>query len=406
MSSFIINGGKPLEGSITVGGSKNAVLPMIFSTVLMHGRSVITGVPDITDVRVALSLISNMGAAWTLDGDRLCIDTADIRYVTPDPHLTSRIRASSYLLGACLARFGRADVLTVGGCSFDKRPIDMHIGAAEALGARLENDEIIAKKLHGSDVIFEKTSVGATINAILMATAAEGRTRIYGYAKEPHVLSLIDFLKSAGARIHPGVRYIEVEGSNLHGAVGRVIPDMIEAGTYLSLSLATRSPLKVVGARRTDLDSFITTLVDAGASLSFDGDTVTADGALDTPALITAAPHPAFATDLQPQSAPLLATFCGGSITDTVWHSRFGYLAELSKHGLKYERTDNTALIKPSHLHPANTVAPDLRGGAALLIAALVAKGESRIDSAEIIKRGYENVINKLRQVGADIYEI
>lgn len=406
MSSFIINGGRPLFGSITVGGSKNAVLPMIFSTILVHGRSVITGVPDITDVRVALSLISSMGAEWDMTGDRLCIDTADLEYVTPDPHLTSRIRASSYLLGACLGRFGRADLMTVGGCSFDKRPIDMHIGAAEALGARLESGEIIAKKLHGSDIIFEKTSVGATINAILMATAAEGTTRIYGYAREPHVFSLIDFLNSAGAYIRPKTRYIEIEGSRLHGATGGVIPDMIEAGTYLALSLATHSPLKIVGASRTDLDSFINTLVDAGACLSFDGDTAVADGSLDEPVIITAAPHPEFATDLQPQTAPLLATYLGGRITDTVWHSRFGYLAELAKHGLEYERSGNTALIKPSRLHPANTVAPDLRGGAALLIAALSAKGESRIDSAEIIKRGYENVIEKLRQIGADIYEI
>ena len=406
MSSFIINGGRPLFGSITVGGSKNAVLPMIFSTILMHGRSVITGVPDITDVRVALSLISNMGAEWDMTGDRLCINTADLEYVTPDTHLTSRIRASSYLLGACLGRFGRADLLTVGGCSFDKRPIDMHIGAAEALGAGLKNSEIIAKKLHGSDIIFEKTSVGATINAILMATAAEGTTRIYGYAREPHVFSLIDFLNSAGAYIRPKTRYIEIEGRYLHGATGSVIPDMIEAGTYLALSLATHSPLNIVGASCTDLDSFINTLVDAGACLSFDGDTAVADGSLDEPVIITAAPHPEFATDLQPQTAPLLATYLGGRITDTVWHSRFGYLTELAKHGLEYERSGNTALIKPSHLHPANTVAPDLRGGAALLIAALSAKGESRIDSAEIIKRGYENVIEKLRQVGADIYEI
>ena len=406
MSSFIINGGRTLFGSITVGGSKNAVLPMIFSTILMHGRSVIAGVPDITDVRVALSLISSMGAAWDMTGDRLCIDTTNLEYATPDPHLTSRIRASSYLLGACLGRFGRADLMTVGGCSFDKRPIDMHIGAAEALGARVENSEIIAKKLHGSDIIFEKTSVGATINAILMATAAEGTTRIYGYAREPHVFSLIDFLNSAGGYIHPHVRYIEIEGRHLHGAAGSVIPDMIEAGTYLALSLATHSPLKIVGASRTDLDSFINTLVDAGVCLSFDGDTVVADGSLDEPANIIAAPHPEFATDLQPQTAPLLATYLGGRITDTVWHSRFGYLAELAKHGLEYERSGNTALIKPSRLHAACTVAPDLRGGAALLIAALSAKGESRIDSAEIIKRGYENVIEKLRQVGADIYEI
>lgn len=406
MSSFIINGGKRLTGSITVGGSKNAVLPMIFSTVLMRGKSVIEGVPDITDVRVALSLISNMGALWHRVEDTLYIDTANLEYTTPDPSLASRIRASAYLLGACLGRFGRADVLTVGGCSFGNRPIDMHLAAAHALGAERQDDEIIAKKLHGSDIIFEKTSVGATVNAILMASRAYGKTRIYGYAREPHVFSLIDFLTSAGACIKAHSDHIEIEGRELVGAFGRVIPDMIEAGTYIALSLATRSPLKIIGADKEHLDSFINTLVDAGACIRMDGGSITADGAFDVPASVIAAPHPAFATDLQPQMAPLLASFCGGSITDTVWLSRFGYLTELAKHGVEYELCGNTAIIKPSHLKPARTVAPDLRGGAALLIAALAASGESRVDSAELIGRGYENVIKKLREVGAQIYDI
>lgn len=406
MSSFIINGGKRLEGSITVGGSKNAVLPMIFSTVLIRGVSVIEGAPDITDVRVALSLIGNMGALCRRVEDTLYIDTEHLEYITPDPHLASRIRASAYLLGASLGRFGRADVLTVGGCSFDKRPIDMHLGAARALGAERYGDEIVAKKLHGSDIIFEKTSVGATVNAILMASRAHGKTRIYGYAREPHVFSLIDFLTSAGACIRVERDCIEIEGRELRGARGRVIPDMIEAGTYVALSLTTGSSLEIVGANRDDLSSFTRTLVDAGACIRYGECSITADGALDEPVTVIAAPHPAFATDLQPQMAPLLAAFCGGTITDTVWLSRFGYLAELAKHGVRYELNGNTAIIKPSRLRSARTVAPDLRGGAALLIAALAASGESRVDSAEIIGRGYENVIKKLRSVGAEIYEI
>lgn len=406
MSSFIINGGKRLGGSITVGGSKNAALPMIFSTVLMHGESVISGVPDITDVRVALTLIENMGAVCRRAGDELYVDTTHLEYTVSDRELASRIRASAYLLGASLGRFGRADICTVGGCSFDKRPIDMHLGAAASFGAVQNDRELTAKKLHGSDVIFEKISVGATVNAILMASVALGRTRIYGYAREPHVLSLIDFLTSAGAHIKVFAEYIEAEGRELHGGRAAVIPDMIEAGTYLALSLTTRSPLEIVGADRCDLSSFLRCLVDAGATLQFGDCSITADGSLDEPAFVTAAPHPAFATDLQPQMAPLLASFRGGRITDTVWRSRFGYLTELAKHGVEYERADNTALVKPSILRPAHTVAPDLRGGAALLIAALAAEGQSRIDSAEIIGRGYENVIKKLQTVGADIYEI
>ncbi len=406
MSSFIINGGKRLEGSITVGGSKNAALPMIFSTLLMYGDSVIEGVPDITDVRVALSLISDMGAVCKREGDTLFINTAGLEYKTPDPCLCTRIRASLYLLGACLGRFGRADVFSVGGCSFDTRPTDMHISAAIALGAELKNGEIIAKKLHGSDIIFKKTSVGATVNAILMACRADGKTRIYGYACEPHVLALVDFLTSAGAEIAVCPDYIEITGRELHGAHGRVIPDMIEAGTYIALSLATRSPLNIVGADLADLDSFISRLVYAGACINFTDTSITPFGTLDEPLDVVAAPHPAFATDLQPQTAALLASFMGGSITDTVWHSRFGYLHELEKHGVEYEHSGNTAIIKPSHIRAANTTAPDLRGGAALLITALLADGESRIDSAEIIDRGYESIVKKLRDVGADIYEI
>ncbi len=406
MSSFVINGGKRLAGRICVGGSKNAVLPMIFSTVLMYGQSVIVGVPDITDVRVALSLISDLGAVWYMDGDRLYVDTAHLEYVTPNADLSSRIRASAYLLGACLGRFGRADICTVGGCSFDNRPIDMHISAATKLGAECEKCEITAKTLHGSDIIFEKTSVGATINAILMASAAKGKTRIFGYAREPHVYSLINFLVSAGACIKPCNEYIEIEGRVLHGGSGGVIPDMIEAGTYLALSLAARSDLEIFGASREDLDSFVHALVNAGACIRLGASSIVADGEFDEPAIITAAPHPAFATDLQPQMVPLLATFCGGRITDTVWHSRFGYLTELAKHGIEYDCSGNTAFIKPSRICPARTVAPDLRGGAALLIAALVSDGESIIDSAQIIKRGYENIVEKLRLVGAEIYEI
>lgn len=406
MSSFIINGGKRLEGKITVGGSKNAALPMIFSTVLMHGESVITGVPDISDVRVALSLIANMGARWKRVGEDLYVDTTHLEYLPPEPHLSSGIRASLYLLGACLGRFGRVDVCAVGGCNFDKRPIDMHLAAARALGAESAGSEIRAKKLHGSDVIFEKTSVGATVNAVLMSACASGRTRIYGYAREPHIYALVDFLSSAGACITVYPEYIEIEGRELHGGRGRVVPDMIEAGTYLALSLVTRSPIEVVGARREDLYSFLYTLVGAGACVRFGEYSVTVDGSLDEPMIVTAAPHPAFATDLQPQTAPLLAVSKGGRITDTVWHSRFGYLAELAKHGVEYECCGNTAYIKPSRLHPAVTATPDLRGGAALLIAALAAEGESRIDFAELIGRGYENVVKKLRNIGADIYEI
>jgi len=407
MSSFLVNGGRSLNGKIKVGGSKNAALPIIFSTILLHGTSAIYDVPDISDVRVALELIKNMGAVVKREGRALFIDTSDLRYTTPDVTLTSRIRASSYLLGACLSRFGVSNLCAFGGCNFSSRPTDMHVMAIRTLGGRVDGCEIKGEILHGSDVLFKKVSVGATVNAMLLGVGAIGRTRIFSPAVEPHVYALAAFLRSAGADISFFPGYIEIHGGRmLGGGTATVIPDMIEAGTYLALSLATGSSLEVYGADCRDLTSFITELLDGGASVVTGEGFVRAFGKLDKFVSIVTAPHPAFPTDLQPIIAPLLALSAGGRITEGVWHSRFGYLDELRAFGVKYELEGSSALIKPSHITPAIATSPDLRGGAALLIAALAADGESRIDNAEIIGRGYENIVGKLCSVGAQITEI
>ena len=407
MSSFIINGGKRLNGKIEVSGSKNAALPIIFATVVTRGVSKIVGLPDIIDVKVALEIIKGFGAVVYREGGAVCINTEELEYRIPDERLVSKIRASSYLIGACLARFGRAHLSALGGCNFDNRPIDMHLCAAQSLGATCNGAELRGKTLHGSDITFKKISVGATVNAILMATRAKGKTRIFGYAREPHVLSLVDFLRGTGARISTLDAYIEIEGSSdLHGSSATVIPDMIEAGTYAALSLATDSELRISGIDREDLSSFFDALVSGGAILLFSGDTVLPRGRIDEFLAVSTAPHPRFPTDLQPIMAPLLASFCGGRLTENVWLSRFGYLAQLSEFGVKYSQSGNSAIIYPSVFRHATAYAPDLRGGAALLIAALKAEGESRIDSAEVIKRGYENIVDKLCSVGAQIMEI
>lgn len=405
MSKLVIRGGKPLFGAVRPSGSKNAALPIIFATLLTCGTSVLYGVPDIGDVRVALGIIEGLGARCTRIGEALYINTESLCYERPRDESVCKIRASSYLLGACLSRFGVAHISAFGGCNFENRPIDMHLFAATAVGARIIDDRINADRLFGADIRFDKVSVGATVNALLLTVCAEGTSRIYGGAREPHVHSLISFLRTAGASIRVADDLIEVEGRRLHGGVVTVIPDMIEAGTYLALSLATRSDISVADVNG-ELSAFLGAVAEAGATVRRDGAFTRISGEMTAPCKIITAPHPGFPTDLQPQTAPVLALGRGGEITEGVWHSRFGYLAELERMGLKYARRESTAYIYPSTLHPAVTVAPDLRGGAALLIAALAVSGESVIERAELIDRGYEGIVEKLRAIGADIEKI
>ena len=405
MGQFIVNGGRALCGEISVGGSKNAALPIIFSCITVYGVSTLTNVPDISDVAVAFDILSDLGAVINRTKESVTVDTRALSYRTPNEELVSKIRASSYLIGACLSRFGRAEIQHFGGCNFDNRPIDMHLMAAQALGAEIDNSLITADELSGADIHFEKVSVGATINAILMSVSAKGKTRIFGYAREPHIIALIEFLAGAGAKISLTEAYIEIEGAHLTSSNAEIITDMIEAGTYLTLSLVTGSQIKVIGADKQQLSSFLEMLLYSGAVIEYDGASVTVNGKITGSPNIITAPYPAFPTDLQPVVAPLLAAFCGGRITEGVWYNRFGYLSELAKFGVRYELGCRYAEIKKSTFNNARATAPDLRGGAALLISALKAEGESIIDSAELIKRGYSDIVSKLLSVGADIKE-
>ncbi len=406
MSKLYVKGGKRLRGSVTPSGSKNAALPIIFATLITKGTSVIHGVPDISDVRTSLDIIRSFGAVCTLNGGTLYINTDNLEYTRPKATLTSKIRASSYLLGACLSRFGIAHLCAFGGCNFENRPIDMHLYAASRLGAYEDGDKIRAKALTGADIYFNKISVGATVNALLMSATATGKSRIYSYAHEPHVHTLIDFLRSAGAdiRILPG--YIEIEGRELSSGCVRINPDMIEAGTYFALSLATDSDIRVYDISYAELSPFFDAVTGCGAQLTVTDKFVKISGELTTPCEIITSPYPGFPTDLQPQMAPLMARFLGGVITERVWLGRFGYLAELYKFGVSFERCGSTAYIRPSVIRSARASAPDLRGGAALLLCALSAEGESVIENSDVIDRGYENIVEKLSSLGAEINKI
>ena len=403
MSALTVNGGATLSGDIAVGGAKNAALPIIFATLLTYGVSTIENVPKILDVDVAIDIISEFGARVKRNNDALVIDTTDLSYCVPSEKNVSKIRASSYLLGSCPSRFGRAQVMSFGGCNFENRPIDMHLLALTKLGAVISGNDIKANKLVGADIIFDKISVGATVNALLLATGAAGKTRIFGYAREPHVYALAEYLKTAGAEIEFSNECVTVVGKKLHGGSARIIPDMIEAGTYLLISAATGSKLRVLGADGGQIESFMKDFSASGVGFSLSDGAIAPLGRVNSYFEITTGPHPAFPTDMQPQCAPLMSR-CGGRITDNVWCGRFGYLNELAKFGLMHTRVKNSALISPSKLHSASVFATDLRGGAAALIAALSCEGESVIKNAEIIDRGYEDIVEKLCSVGAKIY--
>ena len=405
MGRFIVNGGKRLFGNVKISGSKNAALPLIFATVVTKGESVLHNVPDISDVDIAIELIISLGARVERCGEALYVDTTDLRYNKPSEDLVSKIRASSYLMGANLARFGICHLQSFGGCNFDSRPIDMHIYALESFGGRRMGDTFFAKRLYPAKIFYNKISVGATVNALILAAATPAKSCIYGYAKEPHVISLVDFLRSAGADISLYADRIEVVGRELVGGEGTAVSDMIEAGTYAALSLLTDSKITLTDAPVRDLSSFFSPFIDAGV-LVFESDrSLSVSGPITDFINIITEPYPGFPTDLQPQTAPLLASSFGGRITERVWQKRFGYLAQLEKFGVRYELCQNSALIRPSRLRSAIADAPDLRAGAALLMCALATEGESVINNSEIIKRGYSDIVKKLRLIGAEIYE-
>lgn len=403
MKRIVVNGGRPLGGEIQVSGSKNAALPIIFACILTNGISEISNLPDIGDVSVALGILRDFGAEISRTGNTTYIDTRRLSYREPDRGLVTQIRASTYLLGSSLARFGRCPIMAFGGCNFSLRPIDMHIHACTTLGAYIEGNTLYCDRLRGAQIRFGKASVGATVNAILLAATCDGEVMIDGCAVEPHIDALIDFLNSCGASIIRRGRQTYIRGRELHGGKINIIGDMIEAGSYLVLGLMSGGNIRITNAPVGDMASVFMALTDMGASLHTEGDLLC--GSIDRGgfASITAAPFPGFPTDLQPITAPLLARHSGGIITDTVWPDRFGYLASLSILGINSDARGGTARIYPSRSCCGSVTAPDLRGGMAALISALCSEGQSEICSAQTILRGYEGLSDKLSSLGADI---
>lgn len=401
MGSFLVKGGAALYGRVRVSGSKNAALPIIFASLITDGVSRIHNLADIGDVRVAIKIIEAYGAKVTRLGDTTLIDTRELSYTEPPEREIAALRASTYLLSSSLIRFGRAKICNFGGCNFGPRPIDMHLLALISHGARVENNDLTASELNPSEIDFHIRSVGATVNAIIAAAGCPGESIIRGIAREPHIMTLISYLRSAGARIELLGDTLTVSGGGLKGGEITIEGDMIEAGTFLAASIMTGGRISVSGAVPEHLLSFLEPLSSCGVNINIDS-SITAVGKPTAPLSLTAAPYPAFPTDLQPVVAPILS-YSGGRLTDTVWKTRFGYLAELSRFNIASRRLANTAEIFPSDIIPAEATAPDLRGGAALLLAALAADGESIIHSAELVLRGYEHLTEKLSALGAEL---
>ena len=417
MEKIIINGGKQLRGDVYINGMKNAALPIIFATILTSDKCVIENVPKVSDITMSFDILRAMGAKIKyLNETTVSIDTKNLDGGDSPFDLVSKMRGSTYLLGAELARFKNSKVAFPGGCNFGTRPIDMHIKGFEALGATVFQDEnyVYAEApngLLGNHIYFDIVSVGATVNLMLAATLAEGQTIIENAAREPHIVDLANFLNTCGADIKgAGTGIIKINGvEKLHGCVYDIIPDMIEAGSYMCAVAATGGEVNIKNVIPKHLEIISTKLVEMGVEIETYDDylTVRSTGKLK-PTNIQTLPYPGFPTDMHPQFSTLLAIADGEStVYETIWKNRFKYVHELEKMGANVMVHEPFAAFKGvEKLHGASVRSVDLRAGAAIVIAGLVAEGTTEITDIFTIERGYLDIVGKLRDLGADISKV
>ena len=419
MTKYIVEGGKPLFGEVEISGAKNAAVAIIPAALLVDGVCRIENIPQISDVRMSLRILENLGARIrSINRHTVEIDCRHIHSTRTDYELARRIRASYYLIGALLGRFGHGEVAMPGGCNFGGvRPIDQHVKGFTALGAKVtvEGGFIRAvtdrPRLRGAHIYLDVVSVGATMNIMMAAVMAEGTTVIESAAKEPHIVDLANFLNSMGANIRgAGTDTIKIHGvDRLTGGSYAIIPDQIEAGTYMALVAATGGQVLVKDIIPKHMDCITAKLVEMGVEVEENEDTllVRRTGPLQR-ANIKTLPYPGFPTDMQPQITTVLSLAQGTSlVTEGVWSSRYRYVDELRRMGAKIQVDDKTAVVEGvDHLTGAPIQASDLRAGAAMVIAALAAKGRSEITQIQYIERGYEDIVSKLRALGADIQSV
>lgn len=413
MDKLVINGKRRLNGEITISGAKNAAVAIIPAAILSDGICRIENLPDISDVNELITILGELGAGVRrIDDATIEIDSSTISsYVVP-AEKSKRLRASSYLMGAMLGRFSKASVAPPGGCDFGTRPIDQHIKGFELLGSTVTLEHgmvnIVADKLTGNQVYLDVVSVGATVNIMLAAVKAKGLTIIENAAKEPHIVDLANFLLSMGADIRgAGTDTIKIRGVNhLHGTTYSIIPDQIEAGTYMAAVVAASGDVIIKNVIPKHLESITAKLIEMGATIDDLDDAlrVRSNGKIRK-CNIKTMPHPGFPTDMQPQIATVLSIADGKSIiTESIWDNRFRYAEQLKKLGAYIEAEGKVATVYGVEGLHGNTVkATDLRAGAAMVIAGLIAKGQTVIEDIHHIQRGYEKIVEKLSSVGADI---
>lgn len=417
MEKFVINGGKKLYGEIDISGAKNAAVAIIPATILAEDICRIENIPDIRDVQVMVRILIDMGATVRyINSNTLEIDTRYIRSFVIPYEMTKYSRSSYYLLGALLGRYNHAKVAMPGGCNFGGvRPIDFHLKGFAKLGAKITNDngmiDAEAESLNGNVIYFDKVSVGATVNIMLAAVKARGLTIIENAAREPHIVDLANFLNLMGANVTgAGTDVIKIRGvRSLHGCQYSIIPDQIEAGTYMVAAAAAKGNVLIKNVIPKHLESITAKLRECGVTVEENDDSVriisdTRSGSCK----VTAMPHPGFPTDMQPQMTTFLALSEGTSIvTDGVWDNRFRYVDQLSKMGASIQVEGKAAIVTGvEKFHAAPIRADDLRAGAAMLIAGMCAEGRTVIEEIYHIERGYEKVIEKLRGVGVDIEKV
>ena len=416
MEQYIIKGGNPLVGEVEIGGAKNAALAILAAAIMTDETVTIDNLPDVNDINVLLEAISGIGAEVDrIDRHTVRINGSNIENFDIEYDYIKKIRASYYLLGALLGKYKRAEIALPGGCNIGSRPIDQHLKGFRALGAYvdIEHGKIIAEaeRLIGKHIYFDVVSVGATINVMMAASMAEGLTILENVAKEPHVVDVANFLNSMGANIRgAGTDVIKIRGvSRLHKTDYSIIPDQIEAGTFMFAAAATRGDVTVMNVIPKHLEATIAKLVEIGCEVEEFDDAVrvVSKGDLHNTQVKTL-PYPGFPTDMQPQIGVTLALCKGTStITESIFENRFKYLSELARMGANVKVEGNAATIEGvDKFSGARVSAPDLRAGAALVIAGMAADGITIVDDIVYIQRGYERFEEKLRSLGAVIERV
>ena len=415
MRKIIINGGKKLQGEVTVSGAKNSVVALIPAIILSDGVVTLDGVPAISDVDNLIEIIEVMGGSVKRDGETLEIDPRGVKDMPMPFGKINSLRASYYFYGSLLGRYGQAIVGLPGGCDLGPRPIDLHLKAFEAMGASIFYEEEAMRiatdagqRIKGAHIYMDTVSVGATINTMLAAAKADGRTVIENAAREPEIIDVATLLNNMGARVRgAGTEVITIEGvESLHGTRHQVIPDRIEAGSYIAMAAAIGKGIKIKNVLYEHLESFICKLEAMGVRMIVEEDAIFVEEQGDLkPVDIKTSPYPGFATDLQQPMTPLLLKASGrGKIIDTIYEKRVNHVPELARMGADIQVLGGQIVYNgPTQLSGAPVKASDLRAGAALVTAGLMADGQTEITNIEFILRGYSNIIEKLSDLGADI---